>query len=206
MCTSALFCSALVVLLVSLLFCLCLLIPICCCSASERDTYCNLNLLQEKTYCGSLLKVPPGKIISYMAVYKQILYGKPDSACALEISREREDKRHDVAETVITLGLGLIQSRRTVQALTWSTHQCSHSNKKKNLLSSWPSLCSTLPRIRFFLKKWLSYQYWLNIFHWDPQVLWLLRWSTLHHNLVSSPVWACSGLHYRIVWSHDREV
>lgn len=28
-----------------------------------------------------------------MAVYKQILYGKPDSACALEISREREDKR-----------------------------------------------------------------------------------------------------------------
>lgn len=32
---------------------------------------------------------------------------------ALETSqeREREDKQHDVAETVITLGLGLIQSR-----------------------------------------------------------------------------------------------
>lgn len=33
--------------------------------------------------------------------------------CALETSqeREKEDKQHDVAETVITLGLGLIQSR-----------------------------------------------------------------------------------------------
>lgn len=34
------------------------------------------------------------------------MYGIPDTANTLEISREREDKQHDVAETVITLRLG----------------------------------------------------------------------------------------------------